>query len=104
MLLRLKQNKKFYYSSLKIIKKDLILIFSLTCFIVILCLTRYKLDFSIELDSRNRIDNLKSQYKIKNIVAFVFYGRERFANILFRYLDKNLKIHGGILGKNQRIH
>jgi hypothetical protein len=86
------------------IKKYLILIFSLTFFIVILCLTQNKLDFSIELDSRNRIDNLKSQYKIKNIVAFVLYGRERFANILFRYLDKNLKIHGGILGKNQRIH
>ena len=82
--------------------KYFILIFALTCFIVILCLTQYKLDFSIELDSRNRIDNLKLQYKIKNIVAFVFYGRERFANILFRYLDKNLKINGGILGKKSK--
>jgi hypothetical protein len=79
--------------------KYLILIFSLTCFIAIFCLTQYKLDFSIELDSRNRIDNLKIKHKIKNIVAFVFYGRERFASILFRYLNKNLKINGGILGK-----
>ena len=45
------------------------------------------------------IDSYKSKHKIRNIIAFVFYGRRKSASILFRYLDKNLKINGGILDK-----
>ena len=41
----------------------------------------------------------KERFKIRNIIAFVFYGRRKSASILFRYLDKNLKINGGILDK-----
>ena len=36
---------------------------------------------------------MKKKYKIGNIIAFVFYGRRSSASILFRYLDKNLKIN-----------
>ena len=43
--------------------------------------------------------SLKNQYKVRNIIALVFYGRQISARILFRYLEKNLKINGGILDK-----
>jgi len=45
------------------------------------------------------VDSLKKQFKIRNIIALVFYGRRKSASILFRYLDRNLKINGGILDK-----
>ena len=51
------------------------------------------------LKLRKSIDSYKSKHKIRNIIAFVFYGRRKSASILFRYLDKNLKINGGILDK-----
>ncbi len=44
-------------------------------------------------------DSYKIQYKIRNTVGFVFYGRKRSASILIRYLDRNLKKNGGILDK-----
>ena len=47
----------------------------------------------------NSTDSYKSHYKIQNIIALVFYGRKKSASILFRYLDRNLKINGGILDK-----
>ena len=47
----------------------------------------------------NIADSMKKKYKIGNIIAFVFYGRRSSASILFRYLDKNLKINGGLLDK-----
>ena len=46
-----------------------------------------------------RIESYKKKYKVKNIVACVFYGRKVYTEILFRYLDSNLKINGGILDK-----
>lgn len=48
-------------------------------------------------DMRMKIDAYKKKYKIKNIVACIFYGRKIYTNILFRYLDKNLRKNGGIL-------
>ena len=46
-----------------------------------------------------RIESYKKKYKVKNIVACVFYGRKVFTEILFRYLDRNLRRNGGILDK-----
>jgi hypothetical protein len=46
-----------------------------------------------------RIEFYKRKFKIRNIVAYVFYGRKIYTKILFRYLDRNLKINGGILDK-----
>ena len=43
--------------------------------------------------------DFKNQYNLRNIIAFVLYGRKKPASILFRYLEKNLKINGGILDK-----
>ena len=43
--------------------------------------------------------DFKNKYNLRNIIAFVLYGRKRTASILFRYLENNLKINGGILDK-----
>ena len=45
------------------------------------------------------IESYKKHYKIRRVIAFVFYGRKKTASILFRYLDRNLKVNGGILDK-----
>jgi len=62
-------------------------------------LERLLLKNSFEPDIKVRIEALKAKYKIRNIIAYVFYGRREFTKILFRYLDSNLRINGGILDK-----
>ena len=51
------------------------------------------------LNFNRRIEFYKRKYKVKNIVACVFYGRKMYTEILFRYLDRHLKKNGGILDK-----
>ena len=51
------------------------------------------------IKNKNIAETYKKQYNIRNIIAFVFYGRRSSASILFRYLDRNLKVNGGILDK-----
>ena len=53
----------------------------------------------IEPDIKLRIEKLKTEHNIRNIIAYVFFGRREFTKILFRYLDSNLKENGGILDK-----
>ena len=54
---------------------------------------------SLEPDVKKRIESLKIKHKIRNVIAYVFFGRREFMKILFRYLDSNLKENGGILDK-----
>ena len=51
------------------------------------------------IKERSHVEALKIKYKIRNVVAFVFYGRKKTVSILFHYLDKNLKKNGGVLDK-----
>ena len=41
----------------------------------------------------------KANFKVNNTYALVFFGRRAQTQILMRYLNKNLKINGGILDK-----
>ena len=50
-------------------------------------------------DLKRKIESYNIKQKIGNISACIFYGRKMFTEILFRYLDSNLKINGGILDK-----
>ena len=52
-----------------------------------------------ETDVKHRIESLKIKHKIRNIIAYVFFGRREYTKILFRYLESNLKENGGILNK-----
>ena len=54
---------------------------------------------SLEDDFNKRIESYKRKLNIRNIVAFIFYGRKIYTKILFKYLDRNLKKNGGILDK-----
>jgi hypothetical protein len=48
----------------------------------------------------NWIDELYKKYNFTGkTYALVFYGRKAQATILIRYLEKNLKVNGGILDK-----
>ena len=53
----------------------------------------------IDSDVKVRIETLRIKHKIRNIIAYVFFGRREFMKILFPYLDSNLKVNGGILDK-----
>jgi hypothetical protein len=50
-------------------------------------------------DIIRRIELYKIKYKIRNIIVYILYGRKIYTEILFRYLDRNLKINGGIIDK-----
>ena len=48
----------------------------------------------------NWIDELYNKYNFTGkTYALIFYGRKAQATILLRYLEKNLKVNGGILDK-----
>jgi hypothetical protein len=41
----------------------------------------------------------KANFTVNNTYALVFYGRKAQSSILLRYLERNLKINGGVLDK-----
>ena len=62
-------------------------------------LERMKNFDEINNDINSRIESYKKKHKIRNIIVYILYGRKIYTEILFRYLDRNLKINGGVIDK-----
>ena len=62
-------------------------------------LERMKNFAEINNDINSRIESCKKKHKIRNIIVYILYGRKIYTEILFRYLDENLKINGGVIDK-----
>jgi hypothetical protein len=70
--------------------------------IVSLFLTMYQ-NSTVKVNKNSPVNWIYEFYKKYNFTgktyALVFYGRKAQATILIRYLEKNLKVNGGILDK-----
>jgi hypothetical protein len=56
--------------------------------------------YNLSVKKTNWIDELYNKYNFTGkTYALIFYGRKAQATILLRYLEKNLKVNGGILDK-----